>query len=109
MTKIYTGKIGRYKGDDGLDITIMTGEIAFAPSWDLVRRAKKNKISREEYKKEYLRLMRESFIKNREIWDWVLNQNEITFLCYCPSGKFCHRILLAYIFEKLGAEYMGER
>jgi hypothetical protein len=45
-------------------------------------------------------------------WRMVLGRDEVTFCCFCnlkTHPGHCHRLLLAGFFEKLGAQYMGER
>ena len=107
--KIYTGTIYWYKGSDKYDITVKTGDKIFAPSWDMVKGYKSETISNKEYIKLYSRLMVKSYNDHRHVWESILNMNEITFCCYCRPGDFCHRVLLAKYFEKLGATYKGER
>ena len=70
---------------------------------------KEGKISWDEYKEMYRRLMRESYHKHKDVWDEVLSRDEVTLVCFCQSGKLCHRYLLAEYLVKLGAEYLGER
>jgi len=34
---------------------------------------------------------------------------QITLVCFCPSGQFCHRILAAHMLENMGyGKYIGE-
>ena len=108
MLKVYTAQVGKYHKLDGLDVTVQAGELAFAPSWDLVWSWKKRKVSQKEYTEQYTALMRKSYIDNRYIWDDILSVDRIVLLCYCLKNSFCHRYILASILVKLGAEYMGE-
>lgn len=71
-----------------------------APSWKMVMTSKKGTISESEYSTMYR--------EHRETWEEVLGRDRVTLVCFCPSRSFCHRYLLAWCFEKLGAEYMGE-
>jgi uncharacterized protein YeaO (DUF488 family) len=107
LPDVYTGRIG-YKGTDGLDITVKSGDPCFAPSWSIVSNIKACNITEEEYTREYYRLMRISYVKNRARWNEALAMPRVTLLCYCRKGVFCHRKLLADILVKLGAEYKGE-
>jgi uncharacterized protein YeaO (DUF488 family) len=107
LLEVYTGRIG-YKGTDGLDITVKSGDPCFAPSWAIVSNVKAGKISEDEYIREYYRLMRVSYVKNRARWNEILVLSRVTLLCYCRKGDFCHRKLLADILVKLGAVYKGE-
>ncbi len=48
----------------------------------------------------------------RSAWDSVLAREEVTFCCFCNLATcmgHCHRLLLAGAFERIGAQYMGER
>lgn len=108
LLQVYTSH-SSYKGSDRLDITVKSGDRAFAPTWDLVMSFKKRQISQDEFKDMYYQLMRKSYIQNRPRWDDLLSQSEVTLVCYCPPGQFCHRFVLAEILKKIGAQYKGER
>lgn len=105
--KVYTAQFG-YRGEDRLDITVKLGEKAFAPSWDMVLEYKKGALSEAQYEELYLERMRRSYVANRAAWDNVLKMERVVLVCFCRAGDFCHRVLLAKIFEKLGAKYGGE-
>ena len=109
--KLYTAQY-HYSGNDRLDITVKgqdpTGKI-FAPTWKMVMGSKKGKISFDEYREMYRKRMRESYQQHKKIWQDILTRKEVTLVCFCKSGTFCHRYLLAEYLSKLGAEYMGER
>lgn len=111
MVSVYTAPYN-YVGEDRLDITVKgkdpLGRI-FAPTWKMVMKAKKGLISESEYTAMYRNLMRASYRNYREAWEDVLGRGRVTLVCFCPSGSFCHRYLLAGFFEKLGAVYLGER
>lgn len=49
------------------------------------------------------------YFKKLRLWLSLLTRPSITFVCFCASGDFCHRLLLADYFTKIGAVYMGER
>jgi uncharacterized protein YeaO (DUF488 family) len=74
----------------------------------MVVKFRKKNISESEYKEQYFVLMRASHKKYRSKWNALLQQDRVTLVCYCEPGRFCHRLLLAGILEKLGAEYKGE-
>jgi uncharacterized protein YeaO (DUF488 family) len=107
VLQIYTSH-HRYQGADRLDITVKTGDPAFAPTWDLVMGSKNGHISEEKYKERYYQLMRQSYTQNRFRWNELLSQDRVTLVCFCPSGQFCHRLILAEILEKLGGKYVKE-
>jgi uncharacterized protein YeaO (DUF488 family) len=109
--KLYTASY-RYSLNDRLDITVKgkdpVGKI-FAPTWKMVMGSKEGRISWDEYKEMYRALMRKSYNQNKDVWNEVLNREEVTLVCFCKSGESCHRYLLAEYLAKLGAEYLGER
>lgn len=110
--RVYTAQIS-YRGADGLDITVKSSRglaRAFAPTWEIVLGHKAGTISDEEYVQRYKAMLRRSYVRNRKAWEWLLAQEEVTLLCYCRRGKFCHRLILADILSQaFGAEYRGER
>lgn len=107
MVKIYTGTM-RYGGPSRMDITVKGGSV-FGPVWNMVMGYKDGSISEEVYTEMYYDLMRTLYIDDKAAFQNVCDMEEVTFCCYCPAGAFCHRYLLADMFTKLGAEYMGER
>ena len=112
VLKIHTAQY-RYSGPDRLDITIKgkdpVGKV-FAPTWDMVLAYKKGKFKKDSYVLLYKKLMKKSRKENPEIWKKVLKRKRVTFVCFCKAGAFCHRVLLAEIFEKAGkGKYLGER
>lgn len=108
---LYTAQY-KYSGDDRLDITVKgkdpIGKI-FAPTWKMVMGSKEGQISWGQYKDMYRQLMRESYRQHQDIWNEVLNRDEVTLVCFCGPGTDCHRYLLAEYMVKLGVAYMGER
>ena len=75
----------------------------FGPGWDLVNSYKTGKISAMEYRAEYWRRMRESYKKYTHEWKEFMKQKRVTLTCFCPQHTdFCHRYVLAEIFEKMG-------
>lgn len=101
--KLGLGKDSRY-----LDITVKSGDKAFAPTWKIVMSSKQGRITDEEYTRQYTELMRQSYKVNRQRWDEVLNLDEVILACYCKADSFCHRYLLKDMLVKCGAEYVGE-
>ena len=97
-----------------LDITVKTGDTTFSPTWDLLNRYKQGIVDNRGYAEEYMTLMRNSFRTNRSRWNEVLAMDEVVLACYCKAGAFCHRRLLANIFERqcdgtgLEFRYFGE-
>ena len=108
MLKVYTSTIWGYHGPNKLDITVKSGVKIFAPTWDMVLGYKNGTITKEEYIEKYMQMMRESYKRYKRAWTTLLNGDRVVLCCYCKPGDFCHRLLLAEILEKLGAEYCGE-
>lgn len=107
VLKVYTAQY-RYAGPDRLDITVKTGNKAFAPTWDIVMGLKQGQITEAEYEARYRELMRASWRRNRAEWQRLLARDRVVLVCFCPPGAFCHRVLLAGYLEKCGATYCGE-
>lgn len=115
MVYIYTSQY-KYKGNDRLDITAKSidpiGQI-FAPSWYLIMKYKNSvqKLSDQNYYTDhYIQLMRQSYKIHFKKWQWLLNQNEITLVCFCRANTFCHRyILVNNCLKPLGVKYLGEK
>jgi uncharacterized protein YeaO (DUF488 family) len=109
MVKIFTSKIG-YKLSDGMDITVKSGDLDFAPTWDMVSGSKSGKMTKEEYTRRYTELMGLSYRNMKASWERLLSSDRVTLLCYCNKGKFCHRKLLAELLHINfpEAEYVGE-
>lgn len=109
---IYTAQY-RYNGPDRIDITYKTEDpyfgAIFKPTKELVFAYKDGRIDETEYASLYRLLMRESYKNYEDRWLSLLTRPSITFVCFCASGDFCHRLLLADYFTKIGAVYMGER
>jgi len=105
--RLYTGQFN-YKGEYRVDITAKSGLKMFAPDWENIIDVKSGAITEEEYTKKYYEKMRLSYKNHRAEWDWFLDQPTAVIVCFCKTGTFCHRYLLADILVKLGAEYLGD-
>ena len=106
---LYTAQYN-YKGIDRYDITVAAKNI-FSPTWTMVEkyRACGNE---DEYTKLYETMMRKSYSKHLQFWEEMVKmctRHNITLVCYCKPGDFCHRVLLAGFLVKCGAKYGGER
>jgi uncharacterized protein YeaO (DUF488 family) len=99
---IYTAQIGKYKGPDAYDVTVKSGDINFAPTWDTVQAWKAGEISWDTYSQRYRELMLNSYKRNQRAWHEILEKGVLTLLCYCRAGDHCHRYLLADFLVKLG-------
>lgn len=110
--QVYTSTIWGYspprKNPDKLDITVKTGSLIFQPTWEMVLGFKNGSWTEDQYTRQYLALMRKKWRTYREVWNLLLRQERIVLCCYCKPGAFCHRLLLADMLVKCGAEYKGE-
>lgn len=118
--KLYTIQIARYRKAIALgvlfeDTSIKTGKSEFMPTWDMVMGHKQGTISDEQYTEMYYDLMRQRYRANRQRWLAFLRNNPTLAIgCFCTPGKFCHRLLLKDIFQKICErnnipfEYAGE-
>jgi uncharacterized protein YeaO (DUF488 family) len=90
----------RYSGEDRIDITVKSATNwarNLAPTWDMVWAHKNGKISDKEYTEQYIDLIEKNGIPLNELLEF----NKITFVCYCPNGKFCHtHLLIDYLLEQ---------
>ena len=97
MIALKRGQIGKAKGRNCLDVTVKSAAgwaTAFAPTWEMVAKYKSGTITDSEYVQLYetiLNSANEVFIKLRQ---FGLDNKSIKFLCYCPSGTFCHTNIL---------------
>lgn len=110
MLRIYTSQY-RYGGADRLDITVKGNDPlgkVFAPTWDIVKDLKDEKITQKQYEELYVDLMRDSYLDYPDEWTKLLSMDEVTLVCFCKINNFCHRHLLAKILVKLGAEWKYE-
>jgi hypothetical protein len=90
-------------GHELINVTVMSGDKTFAPTWDMVKGYKQGFMSEETYIKLYTHHMAKSQHYNEERWLQVLNMGAVTFGCYCPAtAKFCHRRLLVDCFMAFG-------
>jgi len=99
---LYTAQIGKYNGQDAYDVTVKSGDINFAPTWDIVQAWKAGEISWDTYSKRYRELMLQSYKRNQRAWQELLEKGVLTLLCYCRADDHCHRYLLADFLIKVG-------
>ena len=96
MIKIRRVQIRR--GVHGVDVTVKSAHNLaryFAPTWEMVMGLKSYKLSEAEYTTAYHSIL--SHVP-KEAWEWLAQQavnDELTLLCYCRDGWFCHTYLLA--------------
>ena len=116
---LYTAQY-RYSGQDRLDITVKgncpAGKL-YAPTWAMVRGLKEHKnLPQDWYESIYYELLidrwKESQANRDEMMRLVemVKTRDITVVCFCPAGQFCHRLLLVkFLQHNWGTKYGGER
>lgn len=114
MLTIYTARY-QYKGPNRTDITVKSATPpwnVFAPTWGMVNtylKSSRDKAAEQVYTVEYDKIIRKAFMYNYKALAALLNSDETRVLvCFCKTGTFCHRVLLAMHLESLGANYLGE-
>jgi uncharacterized protein YeaO (DUF488 family) len=112
---IFTAQIGKYKGADGIDITVGSarglGKI-LAPSKAIVyghkhyngdkRYTDYEKVDDKTYRETYRLILIDRYVTNKNNFLAFLRNDEITLMCYCRADKFCHRHQAAEILQKIG-------
>lgn len=107
---LYTAQY-RYKGPDRLDITVKSATgmgAVFAPTWDMVNsykaRAKDLVAWDQTYYVQYEKLLRDRYYCGGawafERLDYLARTGDVTVVCFCAPGHFCHRELLCRILTK---------
>ena len=96
----------------------------YAPTWEMVTWLKRGIISPLLYEKQYYDLLQNRWAEDR--WEFQSStlklveivtgtpdtpERDITFVCFCPAGAFCHRHLLVRWFchNWPQIQYGGER
>jgi hypothetical protein len=110
IMRIYTCQIaGRQKAVGlVLDTTVKSGAglgKILAPTWDIVMGVKDGHITPEQYTGRYLELLRQRFRRNKQEFLEILQHDQVTLLCYCRPGDFCHRHLAVDVLEKISARH----
>jgi len=85
----------RYSGADRLDITVK-GQHPFgkilAPRWEMVTAVHNNgKLAHGYYMTEYWKIINSVPMS---VWNSILAEKQITFVCFCGKDDFCHRNLV---------------
>ena len=112
---LYTAQY-RYPGRDRLDITVKGNDPAgklYAPTWPMVRDVKSGALPEDWYEGIYYDLLIERWKTNgaemHRLVDMVRDR-DITVVCFCPAGQFCHRhLLVKFLQHNWAVEYGGER
>lgn len=117
--EIFTGRISDWRHWQNtdvlfLDITLMSGDLTFAPTGATLWPYKRGEIDEDAYTESYYRTLQERIRNDYRPWRWLLQQESVCLSCYCQHGKFCHRHLLKrplkYLCSQEGIEFrdMGE-
>lgn len=82
-------------------------EPALAPPIEMVMALKRKEITEKEYALRYLEQLSgidaAALVKGWEKHAWF--DGEVTLLCWCASGAFCHRLIVAsWLRNELGIE-----
>lgn len=105
MTTLYTARI-TYSGLDRLDTTVKSADTplgkALAPVWAMVMSHKDGTLTDSDYTEHYYTLLRRRYTANPSLFQSSFNNPELTLLCYCKVGVFCHRHLAKDILTKIG-------
>ena len=81
----------------------------FAPGWDLTMDYKKGRITKTDYQRHYMIKLRGSRKLYEKDWKKLTryidskHMKRIRLICFCKTGQFCHRLILAKALIKLGA------
>lgn len=106
MTTVYTCQIAqrRYAVGIAVDITVKSATglgIALMPTWDIVMGVKRGNITHDGYTERYLELLRYRYNAERHLFDELLQINQLTLMCYCKPGAFCHRHIAVNVLERI--------
>jgi len=114
---IYTAQY-RYGGEDRLDITVKgntpPGNV-LAPDWAMVKGLQAGTMTQWDYTIAYysklvLRMYRAGDAEQKALDEILTDRQQLTLVCFCPAGQFCHRVLAARMLEEMGyGKYLGER
>lgn len=132
MVKMFTSRL-TYEGQDKIDATVKTGQGRgryLAPTWPLVaghklyearmngdpaeiERWSVNKITgaattplnEEQYTEQYIALLRQRYIQDKQPFLDILAGPQATITCFCGVGKFCHRHIAVDVLEKIARHH----
>lgn len=97
-----------------LNITLASGNRAFAPTPEALKARRLGLMGDEEYTQRYVAKMRQSFVQQRSEWEQLKAKPRLALACYCAAGAFCHRyifrdLMTAYLTrEGVAVQYQGE-
>lgn len=84
---------------EGLDVTVKSAPewlMPLTPTWHMVWAHKQGRMTDAEYEKSYYQILdRIPMHVITKLVEYARgHSNQITFLCYCRNGAFCHTYLL---------------
>ena len=100
-----------------MDITVKSATppgSVLAPTWDIVKAYKAGKLTQWQYAGKYYATIMNRLMQIGDEWRLALDTigqdyKQITLVCFCPAGQFCHRILAARLLEDMSyGTYKGE-
>lgn len=98
-------RLAQFRGVKFLNIAAKGGVLPFAPDMSNVMRYKRGEMTEDEYTACYLSKMAMSCETYPAYWERLLFYRAVAFGCYCPPGKYCHRLL----FVDLAKQYLEAR
>lgn len=113
--EVYTARISdwrHWRNTDVLflDTTLMSGDLTFAPTGDILWPYKRGEIDEDTYTERYYRTLQQRIQNDYRPWKWLVYQEAVCLACYCQRGKFCHRHLLKrpvkYICDQEGIAFL---
>lgn len=115
MTTLYTAQFRYRYCPERIDITVKSKDPlwgVFAPSWEMVMGYKNGTMSADEYTQRYIEIVERIIQTNPNgVLDKLSKMQEAIFVCFCRSGDFCHRLILArHLSQRFPAyfQYGGE-
>ena len=83
--EIYTAAFG-YEGDDKIDVSFNSGNFALTPPRHLIFEYRLGRLSQDEFRASYCRILEESFLQNMYNWNNILDSPRIVLVCSCNAG-----------------------
>lgn len=74
--------------------------VCLVPTWDLVKGYKWGGMSEEWYTDGYRKLLASRWSDVKAWLDRLKPDNDITLMCFCREGEFCHRRLIGKMIAK---------
>ena len=105
---LYTANI-KYRGADRIDITVKSGEgiigQLLAPTWDMVMQYKRTgdqKVYTDAYYSLVISRFKYDDLPETKILRTMVTHamvDDVTLVCYCKPGDFCHRTLAVRLID----------